>query len=92
MVITIAGMDDKTELAFDRSAEGLTSFILGSADIVKKTEAKGFSRQADNFALSFSSAGRELRKLQSGKIFVYTLILFSWFIITALIAGAFFIF
>jgi len=92
LVLSLAKMDERTELAFDRSAQGLSSFILNSADDIDRTEIEEFSKKADEFALSFSAAGKELGKLQSGKIFIYTLILFSWIIITALIAGAIFIF
>jgi len=92
LVLSLAKMDERTELAFDRSAQGLSSFILNSADDIDRTEIEEFSKKADEFALSFSAAGKELGKLQSGKIFIYTLIFFSWIIITALIAGAIFIF
>ncbi len=92
IVLVIAKADDRAELALDRTAQALSSFIIKSADGVDRCELSGFSKEADKFAFSFSLAGKELRRLQSGKIFIYTLILFSWVIITALIAGAFFIF
>jgi len=91
-VLTLAGGDDKAELALDRSAQRLSSLVLKSANGVDRSEVTGFSKMADKFAFSFSLAGKELRKIQSGKIFIYTLILFSWIIVTALIAGVFFAF
>ncbi len=92
LVLILAGFNDRSETALDKSAQGMSSFILQWADGVERTEVNGFSQKADKLAFSFSNAGKELRKLQSGKIFVYTLFIFLWIIITAAAAGAFFIF
>ncbi len=92
LVLTLAGADNRSEIEIDKTTQGLSYFILKSAAGVGLTEVEGFSQKADEFAFSFSFAGQKLRQLQSGKIFIYTLVLFSWIIITALIAGAFFIF
>ena len=92
MILTSAGASDKTEIVFDRSTQRISDFIMDTSIGVDMTEVKGFSQKADKLVFSFSFAGWKLSGVQSGKIFMYTLFIFSWIIITALIAGAFFIF
>lgn len=91
-VLVLAKADDGAEMVFDRTAKSLSSFIIKSADSVDSCEVTGISHWTDKFAFSFSAAGKGLSKIQTGKIFVYTLIVFSWIIIIAFIAGSFFVF
>ena len=74
-----------TEGGFDRGARGLATLTLRTATGTEKMEEAGFSRGGNTFARLFGRSGSWLRKTESGKLYLYTLILFVW--VAAVVVG-----
>ena len=84
-VFTLARRLNRTEGGFDRGARGLATLTLRTATGTEKAEQRGFSRGGDAFARLFGRSGQRLRKTESGKVYLYTLILFIW--VAAVVVG-----
>ncbi len=91
-ILSAASIGNKSEVIFDKGAQNIKSVIVKSAYETDYFELKGFSQKLNQFAYSFGIAGSQLRKLETGKIFLYTIFLFSWIIVTALAVGILFMF
>lgn len=77
---------DRLESGFDALALNAGRAVQALADGSEVAEDKGFSRPLDGFAALFSQSGRWLRQLQTGKLYLYTLGLFCWLLLTALVS------
>ena len=77
-ILTLARGLNRTEGGLDRGARGFASITLRTATGTEKAEQRGFSRGGDAFARLFSRSGQRLRTTESGKLYLYTLILFVW--------------
>ena len=75
---SLAALADNIEGGFDTVGYELGQAGLLWADGIQVVETAGFSKFFDGFASLFSQAGRRLRSLQSGKVYLYTLGLFAW--------------
>jgi len=73
------------EGGFDRSAQGLASGTLRLASGTEQAE-RSVSRGGDAFAHLFRRSGERLRTSQSGKLYLYTLVLFAW-VVAVLVGG-----
>jgi len=91
-VLNFASAGNKAELIFDKTAENFKTAVIRFAWQINYSELKGFTRKLDEFAFTFSRAGGQLKKIQTGKIFLYTIFLFSWIAVTALAVGIIFLF
>ena len=79
---------DRLETYFDKSAKALTAVTLNLANRTDQAERLGFSEGGDAFARLLGRSGEYLRAVQSGKLYLYTLILFIW-TLAAILAGMF---
>lgn len=77
-VNTLAQGSDGWEAGLDRGTRRLAEGTIVLAGVADSTEVRGFSNGLDRFARLFSRAGRELRPIQSGKLYLYTLGIFAW--------------
>ena len=84
-LVALARSLSEFEGAFDRSAHGLASGTLRLASGTEQAERSGFSRGGDAFARLFRLSGERLRASQSGKLYLYTLVLFAW--VAAVLVG-----
>ena len=91
-ILSAAKVGNKSEIILDKAVLYIKSKVVKSAYRTDYLELQGFSQKLNEFAYSFSRAGSQLRKLETGKIFLYTIFLFSWIIVTALAVGIFFMF
>ena len=78
---------DGLETIFDRSARAGAALTLDLANRTDQAERVGFARGGDAFARLLGRSGERLRAAQSGKLYLYTLILFVW-TGAAILAGA----
>ena len=69
---------DGLETIFDKSARAGAALTLNLANRTDQAERVGFSRGGDAFARLLGRSGEYLRAAQSGKLYIYTLILFIW--------------
>ncbi len=76
--LMLTGSLNRAESSFDRGARGFASITLRTATGTEKAEQRGFSRGGDAFARLFSRSGQRLRTTESGKLYLYTLVLFVW--------------
>ena len=72
------GMLEGLETLFDQSARSAAEVTLALARRTDGVERGGFSEGGDAFARSLGSISEYLRAVQSGKLYLYTLILFIW--------------
>ncbi len=84
-LVVLARSLNESEGSFDRSAHGLASSTLRLATETQRAEHSGFSGGGDAFARLFRRSGERLRALQSGKLYLYTLVLFAW--VAAVLVG-----
>lgn len=66
------------ERVLDAGARALTTATLRTAAGTEKIEETGFSHGGDTLAKLFGRFGERLRASESGKLYLYTLILFVW--------------
>lgn len=74
----LAGAFDLLEVGFERSAQGLGRATRDMANWTDGVERVGFAGGGDRFATLLGGFGERLRALQSGKLYLYTLVLFTW--------------
>ena len=74
----LAGAFDRLEAGFERSAQGLGRAARNTADGADRAERAGFADGGDHVATRLGGFGERLRALQSGKLYLYTLVLFTW--------------
>lgn len=75
------------EVALDAGARAVAQGSWRTAERVERIEARGFGRGGDLLAAGLAAGGERLRTLQAGRLYLYTLGLFTW-IAAALAAGA----
>ncbi|TSA85512.1 NADH-quinone oxidoreductase subunit L [Deinococcus detaillensis] len=73
----------RAESSFDTSGRVVADFTLSGANLTARAEEGGFAQGADNLARSLGNLGTRLRGLETGKIYLYTLILFGWVLVMA---------
>ena len=69
---------ERLEQGLDASIRALTTLTFAFANRTDRVERGGFSEGGDAFARSLGSVSEYLRAAQSGKLYLYTLILFIW--------------
>ena len=74
----LAGAFDQLEAGFERSARALGRATRDMANWTDRVERTGFADGGDRFATLLGGLGEHLRALQSGKLYLYTLVLFAW--------------
>ena len=84
-VLTLARGFNRTEGGFDGGARGLATITLRTATGTEKAEQTGFSGGGNAFARLLGRSGQALRQSESGKLYLYTLILFVW--VAAVVVG-----
>lgn len=80
----LAGTFDLLEAGFERSAKALGGATRAAANLTDRAERAGFASGGDRFATLLGSFGERLRALQSGKLYLYTLVLFTWALVVGL--------
>lgn len=83
--IRVALRTTSIEDGFDRLGFGLSQVALGLAAGTEVTEERGFSNSLDRFAALFSQGGQRLRRLQTGRIYLYTLGMITWILLAGLL-------
>ena len=76
----------RLERGLDTSGQALANATRSGANLTARAEEGGFAQGADNLALGLGNLGERLRGLETGKIYLYTLILFGWVLVMALAA------
>jgi len=76
----------RAESGFDTSGRAVADFALSGANLTARAEESGFAEGANKLANGLGTLGEQLRGLETGKIYLYTLILFGWVLIMALAA------
>ena len=74
----------RLERGLDASGQALAGAALSGASLSARAEEAGFAQGADNLAQGLGNLGERLRGLETGKIYLYTLILFGWVLVMAL--------
>ena len=74
----------RLERGFDTSGRAVADFTLSGANLTAHAEEGGFAQGADDLASGLGNLGERLRGLETGKIYLYTLILFGWVLVMAL--------
>lgn len=69
---------DQAEDGLDKGARGLAAATTSAAAGTERAEQAGFSGGGDAFARLLGRSGERLRAAESGKLYLYTLILFVW--------------
>ena len=69
---------DRLEAGFEGSAQALGRATRAAANRTDRAERLGFSGGGDRLATLLGGFGERLRALQSGKLYLYTLVLFTW--------------
>jgi len=69
---------DLLEVGLEWSARGLGRATRATANRTDWAERAGFAGGGDHFATLLGGLGERLRALQSGKLYLYTLVLFTW--------------
>ncbi|OLV17273.1 NADH-quinone oxidoreductase subunit 5 family protein [Deinococcus marmoris] len=72
------------ESGLDTSGRAVADFAVSGANLTARAEEGGFAQGADGLARGLGSLGTWLRGLESGKIYLYTLILFGWMLVMTL--------
>lgn len=76
----------RAESGLDTSGRAVADFTLSGANLTARAEEGGFAQGADGLAQGLGHLGTWLRGLETGKIYLYTLILFGWMLVMALAA------
>ena len=76
----------QAEGGLDASGRAVADFTLSGAKLTARAEEAGFAQGADDLAGGLGNLGTWLRGLETGKIYLYTLILFGWVLVMALAA------
>lgn len=84
---TLAQGSDGWERGLDRGAQHLAGGTTALARVTDRTETRGFSDGLDHFAQLFNQAGEQLRPLQSGKLYLYTLGIFAWVVVMGVLGA-----
>ncbi|CAM3639389.1 NADH dehydrogenase subunit L [Deinococcus saxicola] len=74
------------ESGLDTSGRATANFTLLGANLSARAEEGGFAQGADGLARGLGHLGTRLRGLETGKIYLYTLILFGWMLVMTLAA------
>ena len=72
------GVLEGLETTFDSGTRAAANATLTLAQRTDQAERFGFSEGGDTLARFLGSVGERLRAVQSGKLYLYTLILFIW--------------
>ena len=86
-----ARLAEKMETGFEQGAQGVGQSTMLSAQAVEASESQAFGEGLDDFAGLFSRSGGRLRRLQSGKIYLYTLALFLWVLVAGGLSALIFV-
>ncbi|CAM3381881.1 NADH-ubiquinone oxidoreductase chain L [Deinococcus saxicola] len=76
----------RAEAGLDSSGQAVADFAVSGANLTARAEESGFAQGADGLAQGLGSLGTWLRGLETGKIYLYTLILFGWMLVMTLAA------
>lgn len=77
---------DVAERALDRGACAAARAVQVFGHAVEIIEARGFASGGDRLAGALGAAGQQLRRLQTGKIYLYVMSLFGWVLLAGLAA------
>lgn len=80
---------DRAETALDAAARESARATRSAARGAERLEQRGFAAGGDEAARALGGLGNLLRRLQTGKLYLYTLTLFVW-TLAAVVAGAVF--
>jgi NADH-quinone oxidoreductase subunit L len=83
--IKVALQTIRFEDGFDRLEFGIGQTALRLAAETEATEERGFSNSLERFAALFSQGGQWLRRLQTGKIYLYILGMITWILMVGLL-------
>jgi hypothetical protein len=76
-----AGLAERAESGFDWIAQGAGWLTMRTAQAAETSESQAFGEGLNRFAGLFNRSGRQLRRLQTGKLYLYTLALFLWVLV-----------
>ncbi|MDQ6892759.1 MAG: NADH-quinone oxidoreductase subunit L [Acidobacteriota bacterium] len=82
----VAAADERMEQGLDRSTRWLAGVAFSGAIGIDLAERRGFADEADRFARLVLLAGAGTSRLQTGKLYVYTAIVFGWLLLGGLVA------
>ena len=82
--LTIARALAHAERGIDRGARAAAGAGVACARGVDTAEARGFAAGADHLAGGLLRGGQQLRRLESGKVYLYALGLFAWVLLAVL--------
>ncbi len=85
-VQAVAAGVNRLERSFDSGARGLAAAATSTAAGTERAEQAGFSGGGNAFARLLGRSGERLRVTESGKLYLYTLVLFVW-VAAALVGG-----
>ncbi len=88
MVLAVASGVSRVEDWLDRAARGLAGAASALARGTDRIERQDFGAGADGLAAALQAGGGQVRRIETGKIYLYTLGLFVW-TLGATIAGVF---
>ena len=77
-----AALAGRAETGFDVAAQTVGQATKDMAQGTQMSEERGFGEGLDGLASLFGRGGGRLRRLQSGKLYLYTLALFLWVLAT----------
>lgn len=80
----LAGGFERLEVGFELRAQALGRSTRGAARWTDRVERAGFAVGGDRVAARLGGFGERLRALQSGKLYLYTLVLFAWGLLVGL--------
>jgi hypothetical protein len=83
---TLAARAAQSERVFDAGGRAGAQSVVESARLVDAAELGAFRRSIDHFALLLGAAGSGLRRLETGKLYLYTSGIFLWVIAALLVA------
>ena len=83
---TLALRAAQSERVFDAGGRAGAQSVVESARLVDAAELGAFRRSIDHFALLLGAAGSGLRRLETGKLYLYTSGIFLWVIAALLVA------
>lgn len=78
---------ERAEVGLDAAARSSAAATRSAARGTERLEQRGFADGGDDAARGLGGLGDLLRRLQTGKLYLYTLTLFAW-TLAAVIAGA----
>jgi NADH-quinone oxidoreductase subunit L len=83
--VGLARIANRAEGRLDLAARGLGRLTMDTAHATDLAEISGFGRGIDQGARGVRRAGGRLRRLQSGKLYLYTLSVFVWVLLAGLL-------